>query len=153
MVEKNDGYIVSEEVGTVWGYNDIPRNRRKKEEHQNHFRWFQVSNFWLSNKYVINSSLLITGIQTKYELLNLLWTISDHLLHCLKDSGLGDIYDCWILILFNISMYPVSILVIFLIICVFVSLHLMNLFLYRVFGNEGYTESGSNLIDFYPEIL
>ena len=24
---------------------------------------------------------------------------------------------------------------------------------YRVFGNEGYTESGSNLIDFYPEIL
>ena len=106
MVEKNDGYIVSEEVGTVWGYNDIPRNRRKKEEHQNHFRWFQVSNFWLSNKYVINSSLLITGIQTKYELLNLLWTISDHLLHCLKDSGLGDIYDCWILILFNISMYP-----------------------------------------------
>merc|ERR1719419_1825585 len=96
---------------------------------------------------------IISGIQTKYELLNLLWTISDHLLHCLKDSGLGDIYDCWILILFNISMYPVSILVIFLIICVFVSLHLMNLFLYRVFGNEGYTESGSNLIDFYPEIL
>jgi len=42
MVEKNDGYIVSEEVGTVWGYNGVPKNRRKKEEHQNHFRWFQV---------------------------------------------------------------------------------------------------------------
>ena len=66
---------------------------------------FLISDY-VSNKYVINSSLLITGIQTKYELLNLLWTISDHLLHCLKDSGLGDIYDCWILILFNISMFP-----------------------------------------------
>ena len=29
----------------------------------------------------------------------------------------------------------------------------LNTLLYRVFGNEGHPESGSNLINFLPEIL
>ena len=41
LVEESGGCLVSEEVGTVWGYEGVPR-RRQSEEDQNHFRWFQV---------------------------------------------------------------------------------------------------------------
>ena len=40
-MEESGGCLVSEEVGTVWGYEGVPR-RRRGEEDQNHFRWFQV---------------------------------------------------------------------------------------------------------------
>ena len=43
LVEESGGCLVSEEVGTVWGYEGVPR-RRRGEEDQNHFRWFQVNN-------------------------------------------------------------------------------------------------------------
>ena len=43
LVEESGGCLVSEEVGTVWGYEGVPR-RRRSEEDQNHFRWFQVNN-------------------------------------------------------------------------------------------------------------
>ncbi len=42
LVEESGGCLVSEEVGTVWGHEGVPR-RRRGEEDQNHFRWFQVS--------------------------------------------------------------------------------------------------------------
>ena len=37
--DRQDGGI-TDQLGTVWGYQGVPRRRRT--EHQNHFRWFQV---------------------------------------------------------------------------------------------------------------
>ena len=45
MVEKNDGCVVSEQIGTVWGYEGVPKRRKEDCDDQNHFRWFQVINF------------------------------------------------------------------------------------------------------------
>lgn len=42
MVEKNDGCVVSEQIGTVWGYEGVPKRRKEDCDDQNHFRWFQV---------------------------------------------------------------------------------------------------------------
>jgi len=40
MVEEKGGVVVSDQIGTVWGFQGVPR--RKKGPDQNHFRWFQV---------------------------------------------------------------------------------------------------------------
>ena len=40
MVEEREGVVVSDKIGTVWGFQGVPR--RKKGSDQNHFRWFQV---------------------------------------------------------------------------------------------------------------
>jgi len=42
MVEKNEGCVVSEQIGTVWGYEGVPKRRKEESDDQNHFRWFQV---------------------------------------------------------------------------------------------------------------
>ena len=41
-MEESGGCVVSEKVGTVWGYEGLPRRHRRDTEDQNHFRWFQV---------------------------------------------------------------------------------------------------------------
>jgi len=40
MAEEKGGVVVSDKIGTVWGFQGVPR--RKKGSDQNHFRWFQV---------------------------------------------------------------------------------------------------------------
>ena len=40
MAEEKGGVVVSDKIGTVWGFQGVPR--RKKGPDQNHFRWFQV---------------------------------------------------------------------------------------------------------------
>ena len=40
MAEEREGGAVTEQIGTVWGYQGLPR--RKAGPEQNHFRWFQV---------------------------------------------------------------------------------------------------------------
>ena len=44
MVEKSEGCLVSEQIGTVWGYEGVPKRRKEESDDQNHFRWFQVIN-------------------------------------------------------------------------------------------------------------
>ena len=40
MAEEAGGSSLTQQIGTVWGYQGIPR--RKAGPEQNHFRWFQV---------------------------------------------------------------------------------------------------------------
>ena len=40
MEEEREDATISEQIGTVWGYQGVPR--RKAGAEQNHFRWFQV---------------------------------------------------------------------------------------------------------------
>jgi len=47
MVSVKRGGLVSETVGTVWGFQGVPK--RKSEPDQNHFRWFQVYRSGLSS--------------------------------------------------------------------------------------------------------
>ena len=39
MLTEDHGKVVSDTVGTVWGFQGVPR---RKSVEQNHFRWFQV---------------------------------------------------------------------------------------------------------------
>ena len=41
MAEEKGGVVGSDKIGTVWGFQGVPR--RKKGSDQNHFRWFQVN--------------------------------------------------------------------------------------------------------------
>jgi len=47
MLAVNNDQIVSDTVGTVWGFQGVPR--RKPDPEQNHFRWFQVYRQGLSS--------------------------------------------------------------------------------------------------------
>ena len=46
MAEEKGGVVVSDQIGTVWGFQGVPR--RKKGPDQNHFRWFQVLQHYTS---------------------------------------------------------------------------------------------------------
>ena len=77
MVEKNDGCVVSEQIGTVWGYEGVPKRRKEDCDDQNHFRWFQVINFVgepVTRNYIL-------GVQTQYDIFCFKWTISYHILY------------------------------------------------------------------------
>ena len=58
MVEKNEGCVVSEQIGTVWGYEGVPKRRKEDSDDQNHFRWFQVFNQKLDFFYVTVFTIL-----------------------------------------------------------------------------------------------
>ena len=63
MVEKSEGCLVSEQIGTVWGYEGVPKRRKEETDDQNHFRFLSSTNLHNPQVYRHNMTSSVSSVQ------------------------------------------------------------------------------------------